>query len=167
MYDPTFETVAACEEHDVPASLFPAYGSEVDPWSFFVEGKIDWGWTVRGQGELYRCKRCKQPFLTNDHRALYCSNRCWAKSREKLLTVNGVTRTVPEWAELQGISTQMIHRRLYRGFTPERAITPGRVYRRTTQAEIARELGVSEQRVHQLKQAGQLESRLAAIRRQP
>ena len=42
-----------------------------------------------------------------------------------LLTVNGVSKTLPEWEEETGVQRSMIWRRLKLGWSPERAITKG------------------------------------------
>jgi len=47
-----------------------------------------------------------------------------------LVTVDGVTRCIAEWAELNGLSSGNIHARLRQGWSPERAVTePKQEYR--------------------------------------
>jgi hypothetical protein len=36
----------------------------------------------------------------------------------ELLTIDGVTRTIPEWARLYGLSRQLLRHRVRRGFSP-------------------------------------------------
>lgn len=62
----------------------------------------------------------------------YCPENCrWATRKEqannrvtnRLLTMNGETHTMTEWAEVTGISRETIQRRLQRGWTVEKALT--------------------------------------------
>jgi hypothetical protein len=46
------------------------------------------------------------------------------KRNVKSLTLDGVTRTVPEWADLLGISSSLINSRLSKGWTTEEALSP-------------------------------------------
>lgn len=56
---------------------------------------------------------------------------CWkasgagkrGRAYNRVLTVNGVTMCVAEWAEATGISASAIRGRLFRGWTPERAVS--------------------------------------------
>lgn len=53
------------------------------------------------------------------------------RSSNTLLTVNGETRCVAEWAELRGISSAAIYQRLKRGAAPEEAVNaPVRQYKK-------------------------------------
>lgn len=43
--------------------------------------------------------------------------------RARTYTVEGVTRTIPQWAAALGLTPQAIHMRLAKGWPPERAMT--------------------------------------------
>jgi hypothetical protein len=47
------------------------------------------------------------------------------KRSNKLITVNGISRTYSEWAEIAGVSRQCIRQRLARGWTPAEAVLKG------------------------------------------
>lgn len=50
------------------------------------------------------------------------SNKGRAKNMEGL-TLNGITRSVGEWAQITGLTPAAIHQRLHRGWTVERTLT--------------------------------------------
>ena len=50
------------------------------------------------------------------------SNKESAKSRERQLQINGVTKAVSEWADTVGLSKKTIFNRLALGWTPKRAV---------------------------------------------
>lgn len=83
----------------------------------------------------YSCGHCKE-CLANG----WPANCRWATSKEqgrntrknRLLTIDGVTKPVIEWSEISGINQFAIHKRLKRGWTVRDAVfRPLRVTRRT------------------------------------
>lgn len=52
--------------------------------------------------------------------------QCRNKSDNKLLTLNGATRCVAEWAEVLGISVNTIRKRIRLGYTDEQALHVGK-----------------------------------------
>ena len=52
--------------------------------------------------------------------------------RNRIITLDGVTRCVAEWAEVRGISTATIHARLARGWDERRAVMTPRLRKPTT-----------------------------------
>lgn len=51
------------------------------------------------------------------------TEQCLNRSMTVLLTHNGITKSVSEWAETVGIAANTLHKRLYLGWTTERALT--------------------------------------------
>lgn len=59
------------------------------------------------------------------------SNCRWATGKEqgrnkrnnRILTLAGETRCMSEWAEILGLKSQLIHKRLKRGWSDERTLT--------------------------------------------
>ena len=59
------------------------------------------------------------------------SNCKWSTKKEQannkrnnhFVTCNGERRTITEWAEITGVTTQTIYKRLRRGWSPERAVS--------------------------------------------
>jgi len=48
---------------------------------------------------------------------------CNNKGNNTLITINGMTQTITQWAEEIGITPQTVHKRIKRGWSIERAIT--------------------------------------------
>lgn len=48
------------------------------------------------------------------------------------VTINGVTKTIAEWAEIHGLNQRLVRERLLRGWPPERAVSPPRKTRWST-----------------------------------
>lgn len=44
-------------------------------------------------------------------------------SKSVMLTFNGVTQSLPDWSDQIGIRYETLSNRIYRGWTPERALT--------------------------------------------
>ena len=66
-----------------------------------------------------------------DNNGNYCpSNTRWATAKEqgrnktnsRMITAQGITHCVSEWAEILGVNSGMIYHRLARGWKPERAV---------------------------------------------
>lgn len=51
------------------------------------------------------------------------TEQCLNRSMTVLLTHNGATKSVSEWANSIGIPANSLHKRLYLGWTTERALT--------------------------------------------
>jgi len=75
----------------------------------------------------------------------YCSPKCAARQRvaqgivrpARMVTIDGVTRTLPEWAQRFGITVGMVYRRVREGMPVEQALT----------ASKTRGRGVSQRKV--------------------
>ena len=44
------------------------------------------------------------------------------KSNNRLITIDGVTRTAAQWEDLMGLRRNIVHNRLHRGWSPECAV---------------------------------------------
>lgn len=53
--------------------------------------------------------------------------RVWNPDKIMTITANGETLTVREWAERLGVKPKTIYARIQRGYTPEQAVTYGRM----------------------------------------
>jgi hypothetical protein len=109
-----------------------------------VDGRIRRGWSIeRAFTEpLHAKKRDREP----------------GKTRSRFATINGVTKTVTEWAREFRLSISMVRNRIHNGWDPVVALTTPRdanqrmvtFHGETKSAsEWARELGISEKLLHQ------------------
>ena len=91
-----------------------------DFWKF-----VEWSESIGGRPENYTLDRI-------DNNGNYEPNNCrWATSGEQAINksnnlnieYNGETKTLKEWSDLLGISWDVLHNRLRKGWTVERAFT--------------------------------------------
>lgn len=91
-----------------------------DFWKF-----VEWSESIGGRPENYALDRI-------DNNGNYEPNNCrWATSGEQAINksnnlnieYNGETKTLKEWSDLLGISWDVLHNRLRKGWTVERAFT--------------------------------------------
>lgn len=91
-----------------------------DFWSF-----VEWSESVGGRPGGYTLDRI-------DNNGNYCPENCrWATSSEQSINkssnlnieYNGVTKTLKEWSETLNISWDVLHNRLRKGWSVERAFT--------------------------------------------
>jgi len=71
----------------------------------------------------------------------YCPENCrWATQKEQgnnkrnnlFITINGTTRTATQWEDALGLRRNVVHNRVNRGWSPEKAVlVPVRATRRT------------------------------------
>lgn len=94
-----------------------------DEWQEYSQYKKDMG---------------ERPFISAqvdriDNNKGYSKDNCrWVSPKENCrnmsinhhVTMGGVTKTIPEWAETTGISERTIRSRIYRGWPEEKALTP-------------------------------------------
>jgi hypothetical protein len=108
------------------AKQYDSYGGRgirvCERWNEFSAFIADMGFRPSRQLSLER--------IDND--GDYCPENCrWATKTQQqrntrwchLLTYNGKTRCVTEWAEVVGIHRNTIHHRLHLGWSTERALT--------------------------------------------
>lgn len=91
-----------------------------DFWKF-----VEWSESIGGRPENYTLDRI-------DNNGNYEPNNCrWATSGEQAINksnnlnieYNEETKTLKEWSDLLGISWDVLHNRLRKGWTVERAFT--------------------------------------------
>lgn len=71
----------------------------------------------------------------DNNRGYERGNCCWATRTQqarnrrnvRVLTLNGRSASLPEWAEEMGVETRFIRKRLYLGWTVEKALTTPRL----------------------------------------
>jgi hypothetical protein len=80
--------------------------------------------------DLKDCAGKGEPWISKDEgipeRCTWCGRRTWNgkdKRKNLLITVNGKTLRLSEWAKESGLSAQVIHHRLKVGWTDEQAVT--------------------------------------------
>lgn len=70
----------------------------------------------------------------------YCKENCrWATQKEQsrnrknnvLVTVDGITKTMGEWAEINGVDQRLIRQRLLAGWPPQMAVSGNKFHRST------------------------------------
>lgn len=124
MYNRYRAIIARCEDENCPAySRYGARGIAVcERW------RNDFAAFVADVGE---CPLGHTLERINNDRGYECGNVRWATSRDqanntasnRLVTVDGVTRTVAQWGRHWGFKQGIISSRLSRGWSPEDAVT--------------------------------------------
>ena len=103
--------------------------AEGEEWLHDYEAFRDWSYT-NGYDENAKYGKCSLDRI--DLNGNYCPENCrWVDykvqannaSYNRLLTLNGETHTLSQWAEITKIPYDRIKQRLHRGYTDEEALT--------------------------------------------
>ena len=114
--------------YDKSAEKYPNYGGRgimvCDEWRDNRQAFFDWALS-HGYSDDLTIDRI-------DVDSMYCPDNCrWATQKEQAnnktsnhtLTYNSETHTIAEWAEITGIPPKTLYKRIYDGWTAEKAIT--------------------------------------------